>query len=90
MASKWKAGILTATLVLSTMPNVKAAPKHGGWDNDRFIRHVLLISIDGMHAVDYKNCVASGTCPTLAELGETGVNYTRTKQLPGRPILSPD
>jgi hypothetical protein len=78
MASKWKAGILTATLVLSTMPNVKAAPKHGGWDNDRFIRHVLLISIDGMHAVDYKNCVASGTCPTLAELGETGVNYTRT------------
>ena len=42
------------------------------------IKHVLLISIDGMHAVDYKNCVASGTCPTLAELGETGVNYTRT------------
>ena len=78
MASKWKAGILTATLVLSTMPNVNAAPKHGGWDNDHFIRHVLLISIDGMHAVDYKNCVASGTCPTLAELGETGVNYTRT------------
>ena len=78
MASKWKAGILTATLVLSTMPNVEAAPKHGGWDNDNNIRHVLLISIDGMHAVDYKNCVASGTCPTLAELGETGVNYTRT------------
>ena len=78
MASKWKAGILTATLVLSTMPNVNAAPKHGGWDNVPQVRHVLLISIDGMHAVDYKNCVASGTCPTLAELGETGLNYTRT------------
>ena len=41
-------------------------------------RHVLLISIDGMHAVDYENCVASSTCPTLAALGKTGVNYTRT------------
>ena len=42
------------------------------------IKHVLLISIDGMHAVDYENCVASGSCPTLAALGKTGVNYTRT------------
>ena len=41
-------------------------------------RHVLLISIDGMHAVDYENCVASNTCPTLASLGKTGANYTRT------------
>jgi hypothetical protein len=41
-------------------------------------RHVLLISIDGMHAVDFENCVAAGTCPTLAALGKTGVNYTRT------------
>jgi hypothetical protein len=41
-------------------------------------KHVLLISIDGMHAVDYENCVASKTCPHLAALGKTGVNYTRT------------
>jgi len=47
-------------------------------DGDRDTRHVLLISIDGMHAVDYENCVAAGTCPTLAALGRTGVNYTRT------------
>src|SRR5579863_10204900 len=40
--------------------------------------HVLLISIDGMHAVDYQNCVKAGTCPNLAALGQTGVNYTRT------------
>ena len=31
-----------------------------------------------MHAVDYENCVASKTCPHLAALGRTGVNYTRT------------
>jgi len=42
------------------------------------VKHVLLISIDGMHAVDYENCVASKTCPHLAALGETGVHYTRT------------
>src|SRR6201997_2142255 len=41
-------------------------------------KHVLLISIDGMHAVDYENCVTSKTCPHLAALGKTGVNYTRT------------
>jgi hypothetical protein len=40
--------------------------------------HVLLISIDGMHALDFQNCVAAKTCPTLAALGKTGVNYTRT------------
>jgi hypothetical protein len=50
------------------------------------IRHVLLISIDGMHAVDFLNCstglaaVNGGApyCPTLAELGKNGVNYLNT------------
>jgi hypothetical protein len=73
MASKWKAGILTATLILSTVSSAYAGPKNGQWEGDghRRIRHVLLISIDGMHAVDFANCVASDTCPHLAELGET-------------------
>jgi hypothetical protein len=47
------------------------------------IKHVLLISVDGMHAVDLLNCVNgvstvnSGEpyCPALAALGKTGVNY---------------
>jgi len=41
------------------------------------VRHVLLISIDGMHSLDFINC-ASGTtpsCPNLAALKKTGVNY---------------
>ena len=42
------------------------------------IRRVLLLSIDGMHAVDYLNCMSGGYCPNLAALGQTGVNYTRT------------
>ena len=89
MASKWKAGILTAALMLSTMPNVYAGPQNGhDRDNEGHsrIRHVLLISIDGMHAVDFLNCsqgisgVNGGKpyCPHLAELAETGVNYPDT------------
>src|SRR2546421_8915181 len=42
------------------------------------IRRVLLISIDGLHAVDYENCASGGSCPSLAALGNTGVNYNRT------------
>src|ERR1700730_11836235 len=55
-------------------------------DNDHHhgrIRHVLLISVDGMHAVDFANCangistVNNGApyCPALAALGKTGINY---------------
>jgi hypothetical protein len=56
-------------------------------DHDRqHFEHVLLISIDGMHALDFANC-ASGVagvnngqpyCPHLARLGEHGVSYTQT------------
>jgi hypothetical protein len=50
------------------------------------IKHVLLISIDGMHAVDFYNCThgiagANGGdpyCPNLASLGHTGINYVAT------------
>jgi hypothetical protein len=52
-------------------------------DNSRQFKHVLLISIDGMHAVDFANCskgiptVNNGEpyCPSLAALGRTGINY---------------
>ena len=49
-------------------------------DGDRHSssRHVLLISIDGMHALDFQNCATNGTCPNLATLAATGVNYKRT------------
>src|SRR5215470_16963551 len=41
-------------------------------------RHVLLISIDGMHAVDFENCARAGTCPNLMALAQHGVTYRRT------------
>ena len=60
MSSKWKAGILAGALMLSSVPGAYAGPKDGRkWNDeggDNNIRHVLLISIDGMHAVDFENC----------------------------------
>src|ERR1700751_1044765 len=55
----------------------------GGLNQRNQIRHVLLLSIDGMHAVDFANCangistVNNGQpyCPALPALGKTGVNY---------------
>jgi predicted AlkP superfamily pyrophosphatase or phosphodiesterase len=51
------------------------------------IKHVLLLSIDGMHAVDFFNCthgvagVNGGApyCPNLAALSLTGINYVNTE-----------
>ena len=51
--------------------------------NGNYVSHVLLISIDGMHALDFINC-ASGVagvnggkpyCPNIAALKATGVDY---------------
>jgi predicted AlkP superfamily pyrophosphatase or phosphodiesterase len=47
------------------------------------IKRVLLISVDGMHAVDLLNCAngiptinnGSPYCPEIAALSKTGVNY---------------
>ena len=46
------------------------------------IEHVLLLSIDGMHAADFYNCshgIAGGNggdpCPNMAALSRTAINY---------------
>ncbi len=68
---------------LASLPSSSFA-QHDDWDhnNRSEIRHVLLISVDGMHAVDYFNCsrgmatVNNGApfCPNLAALGTRVVN----------------
>jgi hypothetical protein len=69
---KSSAPLLTA-LALGISAQVPASD-----DGGNGIRHVLLISIDGMHALDYENCVNDNTCPVMASLGKHGVTYTRT------------
>jgi hypothetical protein len=58
------------------------AVKAGGVGTAK-IKHVLLISIDGMHALDFYNCshgisgINDGNpyCPNMAALAGTGINY---------------
>ncbi len=68
--------------VLAACSPVFAVAQDNDWGKGP-IKHVLLVSVDGMHAVDFENCakgistVNNGEpyCPALAALGKTGVNY---------------
>src|ERR1700729_2040233 len=40
------------------------------------VKHVLLISVDGLHALDLSNFIATHADSTLAELSRHGVTYT--------------
>ena len=48
-------------------------------DDGHRIRHVLLLSIDGLHALDLTTCAPSGGCPNLAALSHYGVTYTNAR-----------
>ncbi|HTC41741.1 MAG TPA: alkaline phosphatase family protein [Candidatus Acidoferrales bacterium] len=72
--------------ILLAVATIGPTARAQGWDqsdNPNGVRHVLLVSIDGMHAVDFANCangistVNNGEpyCPALAALGQTGINY---------------
>jgi hypothetical protein len=73
---------LIACLAPALAMPVVAQNNNSNWNHNE-IQHVLLISIDGMHAVDFLNCsngvagVNDGNpyCPNLAGLATTGVNY---------------
>jgi Type I phosphodiesterase / nucleotide pyrophosphatase len=72
-----------ALLSLAAVCLVGAAVGDDGQNHHNHIKRVLLISVDGMHAVDFLNCangvpgVNSGApyCPAIAALGQHGINY---------------
>jgi len=74
--------LLLMSLAVFSAAGVMAQNNGSPWQEGP-IHHVLLISIDGMHAVDFANCskgiagVNDGKpyCPNLAALSATGVNY---------------
>jgi hypothetical protein len=76
-------GVSAIALAFSTLT---AAAENNSVGSGK-IKHVLLLSIDGMHAVDFYNCangitgVNGGTpyCPNLAALSQTGINYVNAE-----------
>jgi hypothetical protein len=76
------AGAAVVTLVSLTLLSAADTSTVGSGK----IKHVLLLSIDGMHAVDFYNCMSGVDgvnggepyCPNLATLSQTGINYVGT------------
>jgi hypothetical protein len=74
---------LVAILTVAAACTAVSAIAQENSSNPSKITRVLLVSIDGMHAVDLTNCangistVNSGDpyCPALAQLRKTGINY---------------
>jgi hypothetical protein len=83
-SKRWIVAVASTVLLAALIVPIARTQDRGG--DGHGIRHVLLISIDGMHALDFINCskgisgVNGGQpyCPHLAELAETGVNYLDT------------
>jgi Type I phosphodiesterase / nucleotide pyrophosphatase len=77
--------LLTVTLSVAPLPisAQNSNSKTVGRRTSSTFQHVLLISVDGMHSLDYVNCAkgVSGVnngapyCPNLATLGTSGTSY---------------
>ena len=73
-------GVVAAITLASSSYGMAADASKVGTEK---VKHVLLLSIDGMHAVDLYNCVhgiagANGGdpyCPNMATLSQTAINY---------------
>ncbi len=83
MHKNWGLGLAIGALLLMATGNSRVSAQSG---NDQDVQHVLLLSIDGMHALDLENC-ANGIagvndgkpyCPHLARLRNHGVNFLDT------------
>lgn len=77
MSKVVRIGVLAAAFLIAAVPTQRASAQRPN------IQHVLLVSIDGMHSVDFINCVkgipgvngGNPYCPNLAKLKQTGVDY---------------
>jgi hypothetical protein len=88
MRKHFRKALITAICSLAlTSLSLAAGPTpnrgNGKLNQSSGIQHVLLLSIDGMHALDFINC-ANGIstanngapyCPNIAALKPTGINY---------------
>ena len=68
--------ITLAVLCVITSPLAHAEADDGPLGAQRAIKHVLLLSVDGLHALDLANYVAAHPDSTLAELSRHGATYT--------------
>jgi hypothetical protein len=80
-----RAALAVATLIVVTCPVAYSQNQNNQNQNGNSsgVQHVLLISIDGFHAVDFINCSqgipgfngGAPYCPNLTSLAQHGINY---------------
>lgn len=85
MSKMVRMGVFTAVFlaVMIPMQRLSAGPDDGHGLRGH-IKHVLLISIDGMHSIDFINCAkgipgvngGDSYCPNLAKLKHTAIDYS--------------
>ena len=72
---RWWSGV-SAVVGASALTFVSVAATAQNHERGSDVKHVLLISVDGLHEQDLARCVAANTCPNLALLAKAGVTYT--------------
>lgn len=66
--------VLAASML--TSPVQASAAGNGNGSSTQTVKHVLLISVDGLHALDLANYVNAHQDSTLAKLSRSGITYT--------------
>ena len=67
--------LASSALVISTSIYAGEHSEHH-FPTEHHVRHVLLISVDGMHAIDVENYIRTHPNSTLATLSQHAVRYT--------------
>ena len=68
--------VCLSSLIVAAMFAPTVSPVYAETREPARYRHILLISVDGMHALDLANYVAAHPDSTLARLSHTGVTYS--------------
>ncbi|MEX3859068.1 alkaline phosphatase family protein [Paraburkholderia sp. BR10923] len=83
--TKWKRKQSAMCAAVALLAGLSSAVATAGDDHDHdrdhdrdraSVKHVLLISFDGLHEQDVARCIGANTCPNLALLAKSGTTYT--------------
>jgi Type I phosphodiesterase / nucleotide pyrophosphatase len=73
---RWKTASVSSLAALGLLASAALPAQIAGAAAQAQAKHVLLISVDGLHASDLAQCEANNQCPNLAMLAGFGTTYT--------------
>jgi predicted AlkP superfamily pyrophosphatase or phosphodiesterase len=76
LAALHAAGAAAASTTMSDAQDQDGHSNEGNGHHGAAVKHVLLISFDGLHEQDVARCIAANACPNLALLAKAGTTYT--------------